>query len=522
MPEASSRRSSLSSDDQEFHDGRSRSPTLAGLDSTSALILLPDEQDSGSPFDFSDEDDDGDEPLEATTRTASSIPSLSPSTVFLYLLSPYLSLGALLLPSTFTPLKYGLGAMVLFAALSVFVRQIWYMLARYMRTTSMEDVIVDAFARGRGKEKPRRVLKGLIRFSTGSLRALLAAMYLQDAANTLSPFLPQTLLVPSLSTRPILPAILALAIFPLSLPTSIAAKRVIYATWASTGSYMLWLGCVSYAHGKGSLGVSPVWHGINGLWNGITVMALTFTSSYTLPLYIALKGSQPITTKTGRSHSFKMLSLSSVATAVLLILPLIFFSASPNRTETSTELPNPLLAVLSAFTLVLRIPFLLVTAPKISLPTSVRRSTSAVFQDMFGKALVWVSILVLAVVSVLGGPKMGRIICDLGLVAALASTYLLPAILHITLHHFKRPLSIIIPNTPLTTALSPSSPSSQSHPSAPPAHSPYDELLQRKERALQRRRLGRRIIWDVGVWVLLLPVGGSGVVWGVGRIFRRW
>lgn len=183
MPEASSRHSSLSSDDDQFHDSRSRSPTLAGLDSTSALILLHDEEDSGSPFDFSDEDDDSDEPLEATTRPASSILHLSPSTVFLYLLSPYLSLGALLLPSTSTPLKYGLGAMVLFAALSVFVRQIWYMLARYMRTTSMEDVIVDAFARGRGKEKPRRVLRNLIRFSSGSLRVLLAAIYLQGGSD---------------------------------------------------------------------------------------------------------------------------------------------------------------------------------------------------------------------------------------------------------------------------------------------------------------------------------------------------
>ena len=179
MPEASSRRSSVSSDDS-FHSGRSRSPTLAGLDSSSALILLPDSEDSvNSPFDFSDEDENDDEPLEATSRPASSISPLSPSTIFLYLLSPYLSLGALLLPWTNTPLKYGLGALVLFAALSAFVRQIWYMLARYMRTTSMEDVIVDAFARGRGKEKLRRILRTLIRFSTGSLRVLLAAIYLQ-------------------------------------------------------------------------------------------------------------------------------------------------------------------------------------------------------------------------------------------------------------------------------------------------------------------------------------------------------
>jgi hypothetical protein len=184
---ASSRRSSTNSDDS-FHSGLSRSPSLTGLDSTSPLILLPDSEGSiDNPFDFSDEDDDY-EPLETTGRPASLAPSLSPPTIFLYLLSPCLSLGALLLPSTSIPLKYGLGALVLFAALSVFVRQIWYMLARYLRATSMEDVIVDAFARGRGKEKRRNILRNLVRFGTGSLRVLLATMYIRgepDAMNVI-------------------------------------------------------------------------------------------------------------------------------------------------------------------------------------------------------------------------------------------------------------------------------------------------------------------------------------------------
>ena len=44
-----------------------------------------------------------------------------------------------------------------------------------------------------------------------------------------------------------------------------------------------------------------------------------------------------------------------------------------------------------------------------------------------------------------------------------------------------------------------------------------DELLLRKERTLQRRRLGRRLVWDLGVWLVLLPVGGAGLAWAVGR-----
>ena len=166
----------------------------------------------------------------------------------------------------------------------------------------------------------------------------------------LFPILPQMFLVPYLSTRTILPTILALAILPLSLPTSISAKRVICTTWASTGIYVLWLGCIFYAHSKGSLGVSPVWHRRSGLWeviskcprhhvgghchnyNSTAVIAFVFTSSSTLPLYTALKGSlHHVTTKAGKPRSFKMLSLSSVVTAILLILPLVFISASPDR-----------------------------------------------------------------------------------------------------------------------------------------------------------------------------------------------
>lgn len=68
----------------------------------------------------------------------------------------------------------------------------------------------------------------------------------------------------------------------------------------------------------------------------------------------------------------------------------------------------------------------------------------------------------------------------------------------------------------------PTTPGTPNHPSVPRSDSYNDELLQRKERTLQRRRLARRIAWDVGVWVLLLPVGGGGLVWATGRVLGRW
>lgn len=110
-------------------------------------------------------------------------------------------------------------------------------------------------------------------------------------------------------------------------------------------------------------------------------------------------------------------------------------------------------------------------------------------------------------------------------------SFLSIAIIHIIIHNFQRPHSIVIPpNTPSLFS------SRHEHPdddnnneysgmmghNIHPSESRNDELLQRKERTLQRRRLGRRIIWDIAVWVLLVPVGGGGVVWAVGRVLRKW
>ena len=95
---------------------------------------------------------------------------------------------------------------------------------------------------------------------------------------------------------------------------------------------------------------------------------------------------------------------------------------------------------------------------------------------------------------------------------ALLSTYFLPAFVHISTHFFKRPLTIVIPRK-----------STQQHFSAPDLNSAvddgaqgigsgsrqsspktiHDELLLRKERALQKKQFRKRIVWDIGVWTLL-------------------
>lgn len=83
------------------------------------------------------------------------------------------------------------------------------------------------------------------------------------------------------------------------------------------------------------------------------------------------------------------------------------------------------------------------------------------------------------------------------------------------MHHFKRPLSIVIPSAVHT-------PSAVNFDRASLDRADADELLQRKERTLQRKRLGRRLVWDIAAWALLLPVGGGGTLWAIGRINGTW
>jgi hypothetical protein len=167
---------------------------------------------------------------------------------------------------------------------------------------------------------------------------------------------------------------------------------------------------------------------------------------------------------------------------------------------------QPVIAVLNALTLLLAIPSVLVTTPSLPISERTRRATSI----PLSKYLTFTLVAALSLVPT----RAARVLSDALLVCACAGTFFLPALIHITIHFFKRPLAIVVP--PPELPLTPSPSADQALPSA------ADELLQRKERALQRTQWRKRVVWDVGVWVLLLPVGGGGVVWGVGRLAGKW
>ena len=92
--------------------------------------------------------------------------------------------------------------------------------------------------------------------------------------------------------------------------------------------------------------------------------------------------------------------------------------------------------------------------------------------------------------------------------------------------HVRSPLSIVFPSRnppPEPAANQPSRSSSRSHSRHDSLSDPSaDVLLARKERQLQKRRLGRRLWQDLIVYVGILPVGCVTTVWSIGNLLGFW
>jgi len=162
------------------------SSPLSALDSTSALILVhnDEEEEEEWPLPFTDDEDEREYDDELVSplfdlRRSAVFPPLQPSLVFLYLLASHLRLGALNIPYTPLPLKYALPALLLSALATAFTRQIWYMLARYIRKASVTDVFMDTFARGRGNERRRLAIQAVVKTCIGSLGVFLSIVFLR-------------------------------------------------------------------------------------------------------------------------------------------------------------------------------------------------------------------------------------------------------------------------------------------------------------------------------------------------------
>jgi len=291
----------------------------------------------------------------------------------------------------------------------------------------------------------------------------------------------------------------------MSLPQSFSSKRVIIPTTVSLLTYIAWLVTTAYSHATGTLDASASWSRMGTLWEGITAIAFAFTASSTVSLYGSLKANHQNLRRKSAPRSFRILLIGSAVLAVGLIAPSLFFVSSPNEPQAAHVPPKPLRACLHAATLVLTIPSVLVRSPNIPMPLIIRRWTSTSYIPI-SRCVTYIIVILLSFVPV----SVFSVLSDVSLVLALLGTYLLPACIHVIIHNFRKPLSIIMP---------PQTPSLDGP--GQPSDTLGDELLQRKEQTLQRRRLYRRLVWDLGVWILVLPVGGGGTVWAVGRLLGK-
>jgi hypothetical protein len=282
------RRQRRLSTDSLASDDTPTSPEHSALDSSAALILVHDDEEEGleEQFDMSDDEGGADDivsPVYEVKRT--SIPPLPPLSVFVYLLSPYLKLGALSILSSAEsiPVKYTLPALFGFTVLSAFSRQLWYLLARYMRKPDVMELVCDTFAKSRGKERQRRFIRKSVKLSTALVNSLLAIAYIHgeyrslhqnltflieffgslESSNNLFP------LIPDLIYRVAICLVLAVLIVYLSTAQSLASKRIISATWLSILSYLIWFSCACYAHTKGLLPRQEGWLHSSSTWKAI-------------------------------------------------------------------------------------------------------------------------------------------------------------------------------------------------------------------------------------------------------------
>lgn len=212
--------------------------------------------------------------------------------------------------------------------------------------------------------------------------------------------------------------------------------------------------------------------------------------------------SSPSPLDTNQKHRrlpYPALLLTAAILSCLLLLPLFLV-------DLEVAPPNP---VLNSLVLLCGIPPVWAISLSPRLPNSGMYPSASRWR--YG---LWILIVLVAIAV---PPVVARIMRHIVIICILLIAYLIPASLHIIVHVFRPPLSILISVDDNETFDAEGSPTTENRRDPEP-----DSLLRRKERSLQRKRLGRRIVWDLGVWIVLVPVGVVTGVWAMGGLLGRW
>jgi len=244
--------------------------------------------------------------------------------------------------------------------------------------------------------------------------------------------------------------------------------------------------------------------GIN--WDAFATIAFASASPlFTYPLYASHLASRATNTESlipkRRVYSFYIYMIIAALISFLLLLP--WYHLAPKAGT-----PHP---ILSALSLIFGIPPVWIISLSPRLPSSrTTRHAPKIRYSIWG-----LIILIVAFIP----PTIAKFLLRLLVLAVLSLTYPLPAMLHIFEHNFYPPLSILM--TDEAADANDAEGQHQGDVMQDGANS-ADSLLQRKERSLQRRRLGKRILLDMGVWIILLPFGAIITVCATGRVLGYW
>ncbi|GAB1519009.1 hypothetical protein RhiTH_002074 [Rhizoctonia solani] len=518
------------------------SPTSAS--SQERLILVPDDQfESDALLGLWPDDEEAPVTpttanIERTSSAASNAPALPPRLIIPLLISPCLKLGTTYIPRAVdlagpVPALVGLAGMAL---LSAFTSQVWVLLGRYVSRWTIEEIVAEAIIRNPGrrgspKDKwKRRVRKG-IRGLVCLTALLLCAMYLHESAHLLQAALP---FETNHATQAGTTVIFAAFLVPLVAASSLGERKILWSNFLSIVLQFVIaiVGVAHYFHSQdeskhghaGTKRALPKFtrsHTEAGTWETISILSFAFANQLlALPLYTALAtnfAAKPTFAPRPRTRrmitSFPMLLLVSTIISVALTVPLILapltkHAAPPDPAAIPTVPFRPPLRETVSRKLEAAIPTIQVFALLLAIPPLF---AGVIVPRIRQRAYRWIlffsSVLLAAVIP---GRRAG--LSGLAMTLSLLTCYVFPALLHAIFHGLRRPRSILFThsNVPAIT-------------SSEPGNSQDPEiLLQHKERSLQRRRLARRVLWDIGVWAVLGPVGLAATVWTAGRTVSVW
>ncbi|KZV82451.1 hypothetical protein EXIGLDRAFT_778513 [Exidia glandulosa HHB12029] len=485
------------------------------------LVLMHDDDDSADESELSalplpDELDD-DEHQSREEQAAQSF-TLSPNLVLLYLVSSSIRLGASLLSDLESYVSWTIIIPVMAVVALVFATtiQVWIRMARYVRKSSVADVVADAVVGRDAGVKRRKFVRSAVKLGGIVSNVVLCSVYMRVFLDALLKLYSDDV---GYALR--LPVTLALSLFAsFCMGSTLRSKRVVAATSIAVTCYILALSGSTYLRIKGYEWPDPPASEQRSLvfriWESTSIILFTFATPFILPLYSVL--ARPTTAHSDKKkpiHSFTAVSALGLGLALALLVPLAFVSPGAFRSKIP-QLASP--ADLSPAFIQSCIIFLRAFAVATSTP-SVMSILPTPNSNAFGfgvrsRRLVWRAFfLALMTILALLPSTAARALSGLAILLSLTGSYLLPVVLHVTHHHLRRPQAIIVPTDGSSYALFGSSSGDESE---------SEGLLMRKEQTLQRRRLARRIVWDVSVWLVLLPLSVASIAWAGGRIVGRW